>query len=425
MNKEKEKTAGLVKTVISAQAGNPESFEKLYSDYYYFVWKIGYEYFRDHAKADDVAQEVFINVYKNLNKLENPGLFTGWIRRIAYNCCHKMFTREKSDMIGHTNVGEDERFVDSVKQDGPDVLTRIEEEDIKNIIFKAIGEMKEENRLIGYMRFGDGLSYKEIAAYTNLPLGTVAVRIKRIKERLQKDLRKKGIHNAGFLALGFGPMFSNIGQNQTKNLLKVPQKAMGASMQSLQLTNLIAPIMTLATVVAAPMAVTTYQENHSSQETKHTAAIQEIIYDQTLTNKPIPLDIKIGNGDVDRVLLDGQEELIISENGIHTIELYKEEQLLETKQFEVNNIDKEKPDVIETETSDAIQFALSDNQAIDYQNIQMITNGVESKDYQLDIEKNILTITKDVDKNVTIIIPDLAGNKLKLDVNFYEIDKKN
>lgn len=415
----KVKSSINVDLIRSVQAGNMDSFEELYKQYYYYVLKIGYDYFRNRAKAEDVTQDVFIIVYKNIHGLTNPEMFVAWLNRVTYNYCHRLYAKEKRDSIGYIYASDDENYIESIKDEEVDSLKRIEEQHIKQVIFEILQEMKEDNRIIGYLRFYEELSYQEISERMKIPLGTIATKLKRIKEKLQKELKKRGI-SSGYMSMLLLP---TIGIGDPPVVKKIFKSALKSSKGAFNLSNLLIPTVTLATAVVAPVAINNLQVQVTGENIGEYATIQEIIYDDKLTNESIPVDIRTTSSEFSKVLLDGQEELMIKDNGTHTIELYKDDEIIDSKQIEIINIDLKKPEVRETDQKDFLLLNISDNQGIDYQNIQMFVNGVTSQDYLLDKESNTIQIAKNIKYKINIIIPDIAGNQLDFDINFYEIDK--
>ena len=167
--------------VLSVQKGDENSFEELYHTYYKKVYFICYEYFRDTTKAEDVTQEVFMKIHRNITKLSVVETFDVWIRKIAYNCCHTYFKKNSRDAIGNTvdmSVEEGDNYIEHLVVDdrNNDYGTKMELDRAKEIILITLKEMKSENRLVGYLHFFEQLSYQEIVNITGQPIGTISSR---------------------------------------------------------------------------------------------------------------------------------------------------------------------------------------------------------------------------------------------------------
>lgn len=127
---------------------------------------------------DDIAQEVFITVFKNLKNFRFEAQFTTWLYRITINKC-KDYLRKKRIRRIFSPVDEDYNFR-SVEID--------ENNDIRNIVRKSIDQLPDKLRIPMILRDIEGLSYQEISETLGLDLGTVKSRIFRAREALRKNL---------------------------------------------------------------------------------------------------------------------------------------------------------------------------------------------------------------------------------------------
>jgi RNA polymerase sigma-70 factor (ECF subfamily) len=127
---------------------------------------------------DDIAQEVFITVFKNLKKFRYESQFTTWLYRITINKC-KDYLRKKRVRRIFSPVDEDYDFSS----------TEIDENnDVRAIVRTAINKLPDKLRIPMILRDLEGLSYQEISETLELDLGTVKSRIFRARESLRKNL---------------------------------------------------------------------------------------------------------------------------------------------------------------------------------------------------------------------------------------------
>lgn len=127
---------------------------------------------------DDIAQEVFITVFKNLKNFRYESQFTTWLYRITINKC-KDYLRKKKVRKIFSSVDEDYDFSS----------TQIDEnDDVRQIVRKAIDELPDKLRIPMILRDIEGFSYQEISETLDLDLGTVKSRIFRAREALRKNL---------------------------------------------------------------------------------------------------------------------------------------------------------------------------------------------------------------------------------------------
>lgn len=129
--------------------------------------------------VDDIAQEVFITVYKNLRKFRFEAQFTTWLYRITINKCKDHLRKIKIRSI-FSNFKEDEDF--GYHHD-------LESKDISEIVQKAILKIPAKLRLPLLLKDIEGFSYQEIADSLNCEIGTVKSRIFRARESLKNILK--------------------------------------------------------------------------------------------------------------------------------------------------------------------------------------------------------------------------------------------
>jgi RNA polymerase sigma-70 factor, ECF subfamily len=130
--------------------------------------------------VDDIAQEVFITVYKNLKYFRFESQFTTWLYRITINKCRDHLRKMKIRNI-FTPVRENE------ESHGYSQIN--ENMDIPGIVQKAISKLPEKLRVPLMLKDIEGFSYQEIAETVQCEIGTVKSRIFRARESLRNILK--------------------------------------------------------------------------------------------------------------------------------------------------------------------------------------------------------------------------------------------
>ena len=89
----------IAKLVQKTQAGDSDAFAELYAATYKKQYYFTYQYVRDSYLAQDILQDVFILVLKNIRTLKNPRLFISWLNqinfRVCYNVCQQRLRHEQ------------------------------------------------------------------------------------------------------------------------------------------------------------------------------------------------------------------------------------------------------------------------------------------------------------------------------------------
>jgi RNA polymerase sigma-70 factor, ECF subfamily len=164
------------------------------------VFSLVYRMIGNRAEAEDIAQEVFITVFKTIDTFRGEAKFSTWLLRIAANQSKnriKYLARRATDPDGLEEGGRgDVAAAPHVAPlqgqiDGPDAL--IEAAEIDGLVQRAIAGLEEEQRLLVVLRDVEEMSYQEIGEITSLPEGTIKSRLHRarmaIKEYMDRHTR--------------------------------------------------------------------------------------------------------------------------------------------------------------------------------------------------------------------------------------------
>jgi RNA polymerase sigma-70 factor (ECF subfamily) len=169
---------------------------RLYGDK---VFSLVYRMIGSRSEAEDIAQEVFVTVFKTVDGFRGESKFSTWLLRIAANHCKnriKYLARRPTDGNGLDEAadGGAARHTTPPVQahiDGPDVL--MEAAELESLMQRAIGDLDEDHRLLVVLRDVEELSYQEIGEITGLAEGTIKSRLHRarmaIKELLDRHTR--------------------------------------------------------------------------------------------------------------------------------------------------------------------------------------------------------------------------------------------
>ncbi|MGP1384923.1 MAG: sigma-70 family RNA polymerase sigma factor [Thainema sp.] len=183
--------------ILQCQAGlrpDKAAFAELLRRHQSHVDKVLYHLAPDWSDRADLAQEVWIRVYRNIRKLNDPVKFRGWLSRITTNLFYDELRKRKRvrrplslDAPRRLDDGEMEWDV-AADTPGPDedLATR----EFYDRLHDAIADLPEVFRTTIVLREIEGMAYEEIAEITNVSLGTVKSRIARARQRLQSQLQK-------------------------------------------------------------------------------------------------------------------------------------------------------------------------------------------------------------------------------------------
>ena len=160
--------------------GDKSAFQILVKRHKEKVRNIIYITMNNSALVDDIAQEVFITVYKNLKHFRFESQFTTWLYRITVNRC--------KDYLRRINVRKIFSPIDD-NFEAAEYSLPIESKDISRIVMDAISKLPVKLRMPLILKDIEGFSYEEISKSLNCELGTVKSRIFRGREKLKEILQ--------------------------------------------------------------------------------------------------------------------------------------------------------------------------------------------------------------------------------------------
>lgn len=147
------------------------------------IRKIAYQFTNDPHEAEDLTQDVFVRVLRNLDRYR-PGTFDGWLYRITRNLFLNRLRRQTT--VALEPLATDDADLPPSADPGPDEV--VETDALSARLEAALATLPEEFRRAVVLCDVVGLSYEEIGAVTGWPLGTVRSRIHRGRRSLREVL---------------------------------------------------------------------------------------------------------------------------------------------------------------------------------------------------------------------------------------------
>ena len=160
--------------------GDKSAFQILVKRHKEKVRNIIFITMNNSALVDDIAQDVFITVFRNLKHFRFESQFTTWLYRITVNRC--------KDYLRKMNV----RKIFSPIEEGSEVSeysSPVENNDISRIVMDAISKLPVKLRMPLILKDIEGFSYQEISETLKCEMGTVKSRIFRGREKLKEILQ--------------------------------------------------------------------------------------------------------------------------------------------------------------------------------------------------------------------------------------------
>lgn len=177
--------------ISAAKAGDERAFARLMRKYEERVQNHCMRIVGDEQEAEDLKQEVFVKVFRNLPNYEHTYAFYTWMYRITQNCCIDRIRKIKrqAQEISLTPRPDEDGQDTPQEHTIPDETYVPEKEalnnELKSAIDAALAKLSPKLREIIVLKEQEGLSYEEIGALLHCSRGTVKSRLFRAREKLQ------------------------------------------------------------------------------------------------------------------------------------------------------------------------------------------------------------------------------------------------
>jgi len=153
--------------------GNSRAYTQLVERYRNAIYGLAYYRLQNFEDAQDVAQEVFIHAYRQLNQLREPAKFGPWLRRVTITQC-AMWQRRQ-----HHTEPLDESLA---------VTSHTSEVESRLVVQQALACLPEESRLTIILFYFKSYSMQEIADFLEVPVTTIKSRLRDARARMKKEL---------------------------------------------------------------------------------------------------------------------------------------------------------------------------------------------------------------------------------------------
>lgn len=181
----------LAKLVRRTQTGDSNAFAELYTATYQKQYRFTYQYVKDPYLAQDILQDVYILVLKNIHTLKNPRLFVSWLNqinfRICYDVCQKRVRHEQELQLAERLNTEDlgnPTMEHDMKNPAQEVEERIQQAELMSHVLSL--HPNEAQAII--MKYYNDMSLEEIADAMNCSRSTVKRRLAKGRRELEKKL---------------------------------------------------------------------------------------------------------------------------------------------------------------------------------------------------------------------------------------------
>jgi RNA polymerase sigma-70 factor (ECF subfamily) len=182
--------------ISRAAGGDAAAFQALVERHRSMVYRVAYQFAGNHHDAEDIAQEVFLKVYRSLDRFRQDAQLSSWMYRIVMNACidHK----RRHAPAGAAPFGEEaEQKMLNTPEETPGPEERAYAGELGAALEEAIASLPNGQRIVFVMRHHQGLKLCEIAEALGLAEGTVKRQLHAAVHRLRQVLSQANVVAGG------------------------------------------------------------------------------------------------------------------------------------------------------------------------------------------------------------------------------------
>lgn len=170
--------------------GDRQALNLLIKRYLTPIYNFAFNYTKDEAAAEDLTQEVFVKVWKKIEKFNPQYKFKSWLYIIAKNTCLNYLKKNKAIAFSRLDNGDGFIFERLIEETSPSPQTELELKETAAVINSVIEKLPEKYQQIVKLRYLGGYKFREIAGMFKESIETVKSRNRRALIRLKKFLKE-------------------------------------------------------------------------------------------------------------------------------------------------------------------------------------------------------------------------------------------
>jgi RNA polymerase sigma-70 factor (ECF subfamily) len=170
--------------VARARRGDEAAFEQLVLRHQRYAFNLAYRVIGNYAEAEDVTQEAFVRAWRGLPGFWGQARFATWLYRIVYNLCLNRLPRLRRELL------QAEPLEEAAVNPAPAPPDVFEVQERLAFLHDELNRLPAKYRLVLTLRYLQDLSYAEIAAALDVPMGTVKTHLHRARRLLTERLHR-------------------------------------------------------------------------------------------------------------------------------------------------------------------------------------------------------------------------------------------
>ena len=182
------------KLISDLQRGDPKALESLFSIYKDKVFNTALGYLQNQQDAEEITQDVFVELFNSADKFKGDSTLNTWIYRITVNKCLDQIKYQKRKKRFAVITSIFKADTGELNIDTPDLIhpgIEIELKERSQVLFKALNKLPESQKTAFILSKIESLSYKEISEVMKTSVSSIESLIFRARQNLKKELSSK------------------------------------------------------------------------------------------------------------------------------------------------------------------------------------------------------------------------------------------
>ncbi|HEX6098792.1 MAG TPA: RNA polymerase sigma factor [Thermoanaerobaculia bacterium] len=174
-----EMPTALPSAFIRAREGDQEAFAELVERHEAMVYSLAWNFFGDRSRAEEIAQDVFLQLYRNLHTIESDAHLLFWLRQVTTRRCIDVTRRTRLKAVSLEDAGDlpaDLRAADPL---------------LDRRLKQLVQELPDAQRAVVTLRYQEDLDPSEICRIVGIPVNTVKSHLHRALQALRRKLENR------------------------------------------------------------------------------------------------------------------------------------------------------------------------------------------------------------------------------------------
>jgi RNA polymerase sigma-70 factor (ECF subfamily) len=165
-----------------------QDFEEIVNANKVFVFRVLFRLIKDQQQLEDLAQEVFLRLFRGMKHFRGSSLLSTYLYRICINVARDSHVKSKKSRMCDSLSDPDSRWEESLQSAGPTVDQILDSKEGWERLQHSLAALRGPEREVILLYYEEDCSYEQIARIMNIPIGTVKTHLYRARKHLKNNL---------------------------------------------------------------------------------------------------------------------------------------------------------------------------------------------------------------------------------------------